>query len=157
MPYTEIDPSNIAVRGEVPVYEEMVVFDYDGISYVYYTSIMDTYYGMVEEHDITLNPYLRDEGEMHKTGIIGKWDSEKNTAVFKDKWLNQDRHQVCKETPFYLAPGPHLPAGHPYWTTDWDSLYWPRPVEEEAWALGKGQHRGKKENAAKEPEATTEN
>ena len=28
---------------------------------------------------------------------------------------------------------------------------WPRPVEERAWAEGKGQHRGKKENAAKEP------
>lgn len=53
------------------------------------------------------------------------------------------------------VPGPHLPAGHPYWTTDWDSLYWPRPVEEEAWAMGKVEHRGKKENAAKEPEATS--
>ena len=42
--------------------------------------------------------------------------------------------------------GPHLPAGHPYWTTDWDSLYWPRPAEERAWAEGKGQHRGKKES-----------
>ena len=103
MPYTEIDSSNITVRGKCACDEDMVVFDYDGISYVYYTSIMDTYYGMVEEHQITLNPYLRDEGEMHKTGIIGKWDSEKNTAAFDEKWLNQGRHQACKESPFYLA------------------------------------------------------
>ena len=48
--------------------------------------------------------------------------------------------------------GPHLPAGHPYWTTDWDSLYWPRPAEERAWAEGKlmGQHRGKKPLTATE-------
>ena len=46
--------------------------------------------------------------------------------------------------------GPHLPAGHPYWTTDWDSLYWPRPDEERAWAEGKGQHRGKKPLTATE-------
>ena len=48
--------------------------------------------------------------------------------------------------------GPHLPAGHPYWTTDWDSLGWPRPVEETAWAEGKlmGQHRGKKPLTATE-------
>ena len=48
--------------------------------------------------------------------------------------------------------GPHLPAGHPYWTTDWDSLGWPRPVEERAWAEGKlmGQHRGKKPLTATE-------
>ena len=34
--------------------------------------------------------------------------------------------------------GPHLPAGHPYWCRDWDSLGWPRPLEERAWAEGKG-------------------
>ena len=100
MAYTTIKADDITIRGKCACDEDMVVFDYDGISYVYYTSIMDTYYGMVEEHDITLNPYLRDEGEMHKTGIIGKWDSEKNTAVFKDKWLNQDRHQGAKNRRF---------------------------------------------------------
>ena len=26
------------------------------------------------------------------------------------------------------VPGPHLPAGHPYWDTDWDNLHWPRPT-----------------------------
>ena len=100
MPHTQVDASNITVRGNIPD-EDMVVFDYDGISYVYYTSFMDTYFGMVEEHEITLNPYLRDEGEMFKSGVIGYWDAEKNTAVFKDKWLNQGRHQVSKESPFY--------------------------------------------------------
>ena len=100
MPYTEIDPSNIAVRGRCACDEEMVVFDYDGISYVYYTTFMDAYFAMVEEREITLNPYLRDEGEMFKSGIVGYWDTEKNTAVFKDKWLNQGRHQVCKKRRF---------------------------------------------------------
>ena len=103
MPYTDIDPSNITVRGKCARDEDMVVFDYDGVSYVYYTSLMDTYFAMVEEHEITLNPYLRDEDEMHKSGIVGYWDAEKNTAVFKEKWLNQGRHQVCKDTPSYLA------------------------------------------------------
>ena len=103
MPYTEIDSSNITVRGKCACDEDMVVFDYDGVSYVYYTSFMDTYFGMVEKHEITLNPYLRDEGEMFKSGVVGNWDTEKNTAVFDEKWLNQGRHQVSKESSFYLA------------------------------------------------------
>lgn len=103
MAYTQVNTDDITIRGTCACDEDMVVFDYDGISYVYYTDLVDTYFGMVEEHDITLNPYLHGEHEMHKTAVIGRWDAEKNTAVFENKWLNQDRHHVCKQSPFYLT------------------------------------------------------
>tara|TARA_Y100001970_G_C14061708_1_gene764535 strand:+ start:709 stop:867 length:159 start_codon:yes stop_codon:yes gene_type:complete len=48
---------------------------------------MDAYWGMVEENEITLNPYLHDD--LETTGTVGRWDPEKKTAVFQDEWLNQ--------------------------------------------------------------------
>ena len=100
MPYTEIDSSNITVRGKCACDEDMVVFDYDGISYVYYTSLVDAYWGMVEEHEITLNPYLRDEGEMYRPVSLAIGIPKKTPRSSRDKWLNQDRHQVAKNRRF---------------------------------------------------------
>ena len=112
MPYTEIDSSNIAVRGKCACDEDMVVFDYDGISYVYYTSIMDTYYGMVEEHDITLNPYLRDEGEMQNRHHWEMGFRKKHCGFRRKVAKSRPPPSVQRNAILPSAHGPHLPAGH---------------------------------------------
>ena len=90
MAYTQVDAADITnlYKSSDPD-DNMVFFDYKGIRYAYYLADMeDTYWGMVEENDITLNPYTHEEDRMYKTGKIGWWDKEKKTAMFKTSWLN---------------------------------------------------------------------
>ena len=86
MLYTQVE--RVWIHGKIG---NMVCFMYKGVEYVYYLSSMDAYWGMVEENDITLNPYLHNDFEM--TGTVGRWDPVKKTAVFSDKWLKKQREE----------------------------------------------------------------
>jgi len=61
--------------------KDMVSFNYKGTSYVYYITFMDAFWGTVSKYDITLNPYAHDYNLFQKTGVVGRWDPENNTAM----------------------------------------------------------------------------
>ena len=89
MTLTLIDTNEITNIAPENREDNIVSFKHHGVYYVYYTDFVDAFYGMVEKYDITLDPYRREDDIMHKTGVIGKWDPEKQTAYFSDKWLKQ--------------------------------------------------------------------
>ena len=87
--YTQVDANEITDLKQWD--EDMMSFKYKGVEYVYYLSFIDAYWGMVEENEITLNPYLHDD--LETTGTVGRWDPEKKTAVFEDEWLKKQREE----------------------------------------------------------------